>query len=158
MWPLITRSILIQSTLFSHDCHTLDAAMVTCRGRREGVREVRCLCFNGRDIYTQSHMHRHLSAPVFLPRFTLEDLQVQKKHTTVIVACLRGLSRGNSFFVCKWANDKSPCIKKLHNLDSLEDLMSSKKRCRAIKFAIVDRDPKGGKKHHSPASFEGWKG
>lgn len=34
-WPLITESILIQSASFSHDCHTLSAAMVTCRGRRE---------------------------------------------------------------------------------------------------------------------------
>lgn len=28
-WPLITQSILIQSASFSHDCHTLAAAMVT---------------------------------------------------------------------------------------------------------------------------------
>lgn len=40
-WPLITQSILIQSASFSHDCHTLAAAMVTCRRRRTsaGVRE-----------------------------------------------------------------------------------------------------------------------
>lgn len=39
--PLITQSILIQSASFSHDCHTLAAAMVTCRGRRENAQSER---------------------------------------------------------------------------------------------------------------------
>lgn len=72
-WPLITQGILIQSASFSHDCHTLAAAMATCRGRGESAREreARCLFFNRCDIYT------HIIAPmdthpwVSLPRFSL---------------------------------------------------------------------------------------
>lgn len=131
-------------------------------GERGSEREVRCLCFNGRDIYTQSHMHRHLSARVSLPRFTLEDtcLHVPKKHTAVTEACLRGSPRENSssflFFVqmSKW-------YELMHNLNSLEDLTRSKDGKEADfkqeHLPLWARIPRG-QKHHSPTSFEGWKG
>lgn len=74
-WPLIAQSILIQSASFSHDCHTLAAAMATCRSRKESarVREVRCLFFNHCDIYahimTQGHGDIHVCVPSFTERF-----------------------------------------------------------------------------------------
>lgn len=95
--------------------------MVTCRGRREGVREVRCLCFNRCDIYTQSHMHRHSSARVSLPRFTLEDayLQVQKKNTHITKILSSTFQTSFGIFpplVCKLTSNSGSC----------GDLMSSK--------------------------------
>lgn len=93
-WPLITQSILIQSASFSHDCHTLAAAMVTCRGRRESRRSERDQArrprFNHCDIYTHTH---GFYTQVSLPRFWLhEDFWKNKK----ICQYLKKIHAGNS--------------------------------------------------------------
>lgn len=162
MWPLITRSILIQSASFSHDCHTLAAAMVTCRGRREGVREVRCLCFNRCDIYTQSHLHRYFSASVSLPRSHLKMCICKKKHTTVIFSSTWAFIKEILFFFC--ANqqmDMSSSTQELHNLGSLKRRWSPRQqrsRLHAAKVAILfQKNLKWGQEHHSPTSLKRWK-
>lgn len=113
-WPLITQSILIQSASFSHDCHTLAAAMVTCRGRREsaGVRDgyvVLALI-----AVTFTHTLSHTWILHFNPRVSLPRSRFFKVMTVFENLNGTGNSRVLSFtcqlqrFKCRvndWAND-----------------------------------------------------